>query len=144
MHRKTLIKILFVLLIAMAAAPQARAQAIMLEGPLVGQPAVKKMRLLREGRLSLMPNFGVTLLDRYRQNVFIGLKMEYSFYEWLAIGIFGVGVINAGPCVHDCSHMDTKLTDEITGKARSSVLNLPDASRFRDQVGDDDALVQRP
>ncbi len=135
MHRKPLIKILFVLLIAMVAAPQARAQAIMLEGPLVGQPAVKKMRLLREGRLSIMPNFGVTLLDRYRQNVLIGLKMEYSFFEWLAIGIYGVGAINTASCVHDCSHMDTKLTDEVKSKARSSVLNLPDAARFDEQVG---------
>ena len=135
MHRKTLIKILFVLMIAMAAAPQARAQAIMLEGPLVGQPAVKKMRLLREGRLSIMPNFGVTLLDKYRQNVLIGLKIEYSIFEWLAVGLFGVGAINSGSCVHDCSHLDTTLTDEIKSKARSSVLNLPDASRFDEQVG---------
>jgi len=136
MRNTTLIKILFALLIVMTLAPELKAQEIVLEGPLVGQPAVRKMVLLREGRLSLSPFVGVTLLDTYRRNVLLGAKLEYNIYDWLGIGIWGAFAINGGTCGSTiCTWLDTKLTKEIKSKARSNVMNLPDADRVREQIG---------
>lgn len=142
MRKRSLITILFVLLIVMTVAPQLKAQEIVLEGPLVGQPAVRKMLLMREGRISISPLVGTTLLDKYRRNVIIGAKLEYSFFDWLAIGIWGGYAINGGTCDSTaCTWLDTKLTKEIKDKARANVMNLPDANRVREQIGSINGLI---
>jgi len=123
-------------LLVMTCAPLLRAQEIVLEGPLVGQPAVRKMHLLREGRLSVTPSVGTTLLDTYRRNVFIGAMLEYSVYDWFAVGVWGVYSFNGGTCdASACTWLDTKLTKEVESKARSNVMNIPDADKFHKQVG---------
>ena len=142
MRKRSLIKILFVVLLAMTAAPQLRAQEIVLEGPLVGQPAVRKMLMLHEGRPSITPFAGTTLLDTYRRNVLIGGKLEYSFFEYLGIGIWGAFAINGGLCDSTaCTWLDTKLTKEIKSKARANVMNLPNAGRVREQIGSVNGLL---
>src|SRR5579859_3504472 len=67
----------------------ARAQEIQLTGPLKGAPAVRHLRLYRQGRLELAPAVSFTLLDQYQRTVFAGARLNYNFTEWLALGVWG-------------------------------------------------------
>lgn len=68
---------------------QAKAQEILLTGPLAGAPAVRKLRLHREGRFEVAPNATFTLLDEYQRTIFLGLRLNYNFTDWIALGVWG-------------------------------------------------------
>jgi outer membrane beta-barrel protein len=104
---------------------EAVAQEIVLEGPLVGQPAVRKLMLLRKGRLSVAPNIGFTLVDDFRRNIILGGKLEYNILDWLSIGVWGGYSLG----------VNTSLTDEIRNKARSNRMNLPRHNHIGAQIG---------
>ena len=67
----------------------AEAQEILLTGPLAGAPAVRKLRLHREGRFEISPTVTFTLLDEYRRTILLGAKLGYNFTDWLEIGAWG-------------------------------------------------------
>lgn len=69
----------------------ARAQEILLEGPLAGAPAVRRMVLYREGRFFVTPTVTFTILDTYRRHVLFGVKAEYNIFDWLSVGIHATG-----------------------------------------------------
>lgn len=75
--------------IVLGASEYASAQEILLTGPLAGAPAVRKLRLQREGRFEVSPNVTFTLLDEYQRTIFLGLRLNYNFTDWLAIGVWG-------------------------------------------------------
>jgi len=75
---------------ALTALPeQADAQEILLTGPLAGAPAVRKLRLHREGRFEFAPNVSFTLLDEYQRTIFFGARLNYNFTDWIALGVWG-------------------------------------------------------
>jgi hypothetical protein len=75
---------------ALTALPeQAQAQEILLTGPLAGAPAVRKLRLHREGRFEIAPNVSFTLLDEYQRTIFLGARLNYNFTDWIALGVWG-------------------------------------------------------
>jgi outer membrane beta-barrel protein len=76
--------------LAFAPAP-ARAQEILLEGPLAGAPAVRRLMLFREGRFFVTPMIGFTILDTYRRHMMFGAKAEYNIFDWLSAGVYGGG-----------------------------------------------------
>jgi outer membrane beta-barrel protein len=85
-------------LLAIAAAtvavePTAEAQEIQITGPLAGAPAVKKLRLYREGRFTVAPSFGFTLLDEYSKTFLAGGQLQYNIFDWLGVGVYGAGAI---------------------------------------------------
>jgi hypothetical protein len=94
----------------LAFAPEASAQEILLTGPLAGAPAVRKLRLYREGRFEVAPHFTFTLLDEYQRQILFGLRLNYNFTDWLAIGAWGAfgGTKPSWPL-----RITTGLTDEI-------------------------------
>jgi hypothetical protein len=73
---------------ALSAAP-ASAQEILLTGPLAGAPAVRKMRLHREGRFEISPGVAFTLLDEYQRSIIPGLRITYHPTDWLGFGLWG-------------------------------------------------------
>jgi outer membrane beta-barrel protein len=86
-----------------AAAP-AQAQEVQLTGPLKGAPAVRNMRLYRQGRFEIDPTISFSLLDEYRRTILIGARLNYNITDWLGIGVWGAfGAINS----------TTDLTDRI-------------------------------
>ena len=117
----------------------ASAQEILLTGPLAGAPAVRKLRLYREGRFELAPAVTFTLLDEYQRTIMVGGRLQYNFTDWLGLGVWGSFGAVAIP---------TGLTDEIqrvnarrrtddpdgtTTDRRLTAVNLgPD---FEDQIG---------
>ncbi|MBK8251503.1 MAG: hypothetical protein IPK82_02400 [Polyangiaceae bacterium] len=70
-------------------ASTADAQEILLTGPLAGAPAVRKLRLHREGRIELAPTVSFTLLDEYQRHIIPGLRVTYHPLDWLGFGVWG-------------------------------------------------------
>src|SRR5687767_13785113 len=120
----------------LAFAPEASAQEILLTGPLAGAPAVRKLRLYREGRFEVAPHFTFTLLDEYQRQILFGLRLNYNFTDWLAFGVYGAfgGTNQDWPL-----RITTGLTDEIqtVNRARKE----EDAARA--EVGLPETLASR-
>lgn len=116
------------------AAPQtANAQEIQITGPLAGAPAVRKLRLYREGRAEFALGPGFTLLDEYQRTIFISGRLQYNVFDWLGVGVFGG---------FGAASLSTDLTDRIdsTPAPRNSrtAVNLPGAvgqPKFEEQTG---------
>lgn len=112
------------------------AQEILLEGPLAGAPAVRKIVEYRKTRFSLGPQFAYTILNPYMHNFLLGARFEFNFFDWLGVGFVGYYALNA----------PTKLTNHVSesenlgGTATTpadSGSNWPSytgASNFEDQV----------
>jgi hypothetical protein len=93
---------------ALASANEAKAQEIQLTGPLAGAPAVRKLRMYREGRFEIAPTVSFTLLDEYRRTILVGGRLQYNIKDWLAIGAWGgFGAVS----------ITTDLTDQIDAQA---------------------------
>lgn len=85
----------------------ADAQEIQLTGPLAGAPAVRQLRLHREGRFEITPSVSFTLLDEYRRTIIPGLRLQYHPTDWLGLGVWGgVGL-----------SYNTGLSDQLQEKA---------------------------
>lgn len=103
------------------------AQEIQITGPLAGAPAVRRMRVYREGRVQLAPFVGFTLQDEFSRTIALGATATYHFTDWFGIGLWGFGGIS----------VDTALTDEVVSKGQTNSrnrLSLPSASGFRNQI----------
>jgi len=107
---------------------KAAAQEVQITGPLAGQPAVRRMRLYRQMRIMLEPQFTFTLQDEYSRTLFAGLHAGFYFTDWIGIGVWGAyGVAN----------LDTNLTDEVVGKGvtdERSRLSFPTRQGFDNQI----------
>lgn len=73
----------------LASLPEAQAQEIQLTGPLAGAPAVRRLRLHREGRFDVAPSANFTLLDEYRRTIMPGLRLTYHITDWFGVGVWG-------------------------------------------------------
>lgn len=109
----------------------AAAQEIQLTGPLAGAPAVRKLRLYRQGRAEVALGPGFTLLDEYQRTIFVAGRLQYNLFDWLGIGVFGG---------FGAASLDTDLTEKIEATApRNSrtAVNLParGGQNFNKQTG---------
>jgi outer membrane beta-barrel protein len=108
--------------------PRAEAQEFQVTGPLAGAPAVRKMRIYRDGRFQIQPEFGATLVDEFTRTLFVGVQIGYHFTDWLGIhGFFDYGI-----------PLDTNLTDQVTSRGQRTdynALSLPDPTKFNQQIG---------
>jgi len=83
----------------------AQAQQILLTGPLAGAPAVRKLRLHRQGRLEFAPEVTFTLLDEYQRTILLGARLNYNFTDWLGFGAWGA--------LGSVIRLPTYLTDQV-------------------------------
>ncbi|MBK6694183.1 MAG: hypothetical protein IPG50_18545 [Myxococcales bacterium] len=136
MNRRTVTRSLVALAVGglalVGASQPAAAQEIQITGPLAGAPAVRKLRLHREGRFEVAPAVSFTLLDEYRRTLFAGGRLQYNVKDWLGIGVWGAfGALQT----------TTDLTDQIDKQAlrnsrtASNVSGKPGADQFKSQVG---------
>lgn len=85
-----------------ATAAPAQAQELQLTGPLKGAPAVRGLRLYREGRFELDPTISFTLLDQYRRTILVGGRLTYNITDWLGVGVWGAfGAISSTTSLSD-------------------------------------------
>jgi hypothetical protein len=114
------------MVVVLATESSANAQEIQLTGPLKGAPAVRKLRLYRQGRLELSPTVGFTLLDEYERTILVGAMINYSIRDWIAIGAWGAyGVVNT----------TTDLTDKINQTAPRDPLTANNVIHNRSPSG---------
>lgn len=110
-------------------APRAHAQDVQITGPLAGAPAVRKMRIYRDGRFQLQPTFSATLLDEFARTMFVGVQAGYHFTDWLGVhAFFNYGVAS----------LSTGLTDQVNEKGLTTDFNrlsLNDRKKFDKQIG---------
>jgi outer membrane beta-barrel protein len=133
---------------ALAVTERADAQEILLTGPLAGAPAVRKLRLHRQGRFEFSPGMTFTLLDEYQRTFFVGAKLGYNFTDWLQIGAWG----GYGKLIQ----ISTYLTDQIQEQNAIRVKRATDEDardterrltavnlgpNFEDQLGSMDWIV---
>jgi outer membrane beta-barrel protein len=131
----TAARLLFALGLTLAAAgfgtgaSSAEAQDVQVTGPLAGAPAVRKMRVYRDGRFELKPTVGATLNDQFSRTMLAGLQIGYHLTDWLGIhAMYNYGVYP----------IDTSLTDQIVEKGITTDfnrLNLPNKKEFSKQIG---------
>jgi len=115
--------------LALGYAPSVSAQEVQITGPLAGAPAVRRLRIYRQGRFEITPQAAFTLTDEYSRTIGFGASATYHFTDWLGIGAWGF----VAPI-----HVDTGLTDQIAAigqTASSNRLSLPSAGGFPDQIG---------
>lgn len=119
--------------IAFASSPldaeSAEAQDVEITGPLAGAPAVRHMRIYRDGRFQVQPMAGITLNDEFARTIFTGVQIGYHFTDWLGLNVFGA---------YGALSIDTNLTDQIKDHGQTTErnqLSLPDAGEFPDQIG---------
>lgn len=123
MSRKSMTKLFLVGVAAastIALAAEANAQEIQVSGPLKGAPAVRRLKLYREGRVEIAPTFTATLLDEYNRTLLVGARINYGITDWLSIGVWGgFGAVQ----------VKTNLTEQIDAnadrKAGFNKMNLP-------------------
>ncbi len=108
---------------------RADAQEVQLTGPLAGQPAVRHLRMYREGRIELQPFAGFSLQDEFARTMAFGAQAHYYVTDWLGFGATGAyGLLS----------IDTSLTDEIGARGittERNALSLPSREYFTEQVG---------
>ncbi len=97
----------------------AEAQEILLTGPLAGAPAVRQLRLYREGRFQVAPTFSFTLLDEYKRQIMPGLNASFNFTDWLSVGAW---VAFGGL---DFLNIDTGLAEEVQAVNADRRANIP-------------------
>lgn len=102
------------------------AQEILLEGPLAGQPSVKKKVQYRKLRFSVGPQFGYTLLNDYMHNFMVGAKAEFNLTDWLGIGVVGFYSFN----------LPTPLTNHISdSRNKVNSASIPSDSNWPSYTG---------
>lgn len=104
-------------------APSAGAQEIQLTGPLAGAPAVRKLRLHRQGRFELAPTVGFTLLDEYRRTIFVGAQLQYNIADWLSVGLYGA---------YGVGSLTTDLTEQIDSQSPRNSRTAPNINHAAD------------
>lgn len=112
----------------------ANAQEILLEGPLAGAPAVRKMVQFRELRFSAGPQFAYTLNNDYMHNFLVGLKLEFNFTDWINLGLVGYYGINAPTSLTNYVNESRNIGGSATTPSESNYPSYTGAGNFENQV----------
>lgn len=114
-------------------APTALAQEIQITGPLAGQPAVRRMRQYRVGRVQIIvPTVGYTLQDEFARHLMVGLEANVHFTDYLGVGVWGA-LANFG----NAFHINTDLTSQVMTNGQTTSqnrLSMPTPDGFDQQV----------
>jgi hypothetical protein len=112
---KRVVSLLAAMLALFAVTASAQAQEIQLTGPLAGAPAVRKLRLHRQGRLEFAPAVSFTLLDEYQRTILLGARLQYNFTDWLAFGAWGA----LGSVIRIPTYLSDQIQDVNAGRRKA-------------------------
>jgi outer membrane beta-barrel protein len=110
------------------------AQEILLEGPLAGAPAVRKLVQYRRMRFSVGPQFSYTLNNEYMHNFLLGLRLEFDFTDWFGIGAVGYYGFNAPTKLTKHIEQSRDIGDEPTVSTTSNWPSYTGSANFENQV----------
>lgn len=116
---------------------EARAQEIQLTGPLAGAPAVRQLRLHREGRIEIAPTVSFTLLDEYQRTILAGARINYNLTDWFAVGLWGgYGAIQSTTALSDHIQTVTEARrDTEAGSVNDGLIRPNVGTEFKKQLG---------
>lgn len=132
--KRITIALAFALLTVFGGEKIASAQEILLEGPLAGEPAVRKLVQYRQLRFSAGPQFAYTLLNNYEHNFLLGLRLEFSFTDWVGLNLSGYYVVNAPTKLTNYIADSTDISGEATTPGGSNFPSYGGSGNFEDQV----------
>jgi outer membrane beta-barrel protein len=132
--KRITIALAFALLTVFGGEKIASAQEILLEGPLAGEPAVRKLVQYRQLRFSAGPQFAYTLLNNYEHNFQIGLRLDFNILEWLSVGAVGYYSFNAPTKLTQYVSDSTDISGQATTPASSNFPSYGGSANFEDQV----------
>ena len=110
------------------------AQEILLEGPLAGAPAVRKLVQYRELRFSAGPQFAYTVLNDYMHNFMLGARLEFNIFEWLGVGLVGYYTFNVPTKLTNHISDSTDIGGTETTPSESNYPSYTGAENFEEQV----------
>ncbi len=110
------------------------AQEILLEGPLAGAPAVRKLVQYRRLRFSVGPQFSYTLKNEYMHNFLVGLRLEGSLTDWFGIGAVAYYGFNAPTKLTQHIVEATDIGGQPTTSTASNWPGYTGSAHFEDQV----------
>lgn len=118
----------------------ASAQEILMTGPLAGAPAVRKLRLYREGRFEIAPGATFTLLDEFQRTILLGMRLNYNFTDWLGFGVWGAygGLIQIPAALTDeiqTVNQDRRDSDPNSERLERRLTAINLGANFEDQLG---------
>jgi len=132
--KRITIALAFALLTVFGGEKMANAQEILLEGPLAGAPAVRKLVQYRQMRFSVGPAFGYTILNNYMHNFMLGLKLEFNILEWLSVGAVGYYSFNAPTKLTQHISASEDVGGQPTTPSESNFPSYTGANNFEEQV----------
>jgi len=135
MKRFTLILVVAIFAnVAVLQSNVASAQEVLLEGPLAGAPAVRKLVQYRKLRFGITPYFNYTLNNEYVHNFLVGAHLEFNITDWFGIGINAQYGFNANTKLTKHVAASTDIGGEPTTPGNSNWPSYTGASNFEDQV----------
>jgi outer membrane beta-barrel protein len=132
--KRITIALAFALLTVFGGTKIASAQEILLEGPLAGAPAVRKLVQYRQMRFSVGPQFGYTILNNYEHNFLVGARLEFNILEWLSVGVIGYYSFNAPTKLTQHIAASQDIGGQPTTPSDSNFPSYSGANNFEDQV----------
>ena len=135
MKRFTLVLVFAVFASIGATTPKSvSAQEVLLEGPLAGAPAVRKLVQYRKLRFSVGPQFAYTLNNEYMHNYLLGLRMEFNITDWFGIGILAQYGFNSPTKLTSHISDSTDIGGSATTPTDSNWPSYTGANNFKKQV----------
>lgn len=135
MKRFTLILVLAIFAdMAVIQSKSASAQEVLLEGPLAGAPAVRKLVQYRKLRFGIAPYFNYTLNNEYVHNFLVGAHLEFNITDWFGIGLNAAYAFNAYTKLTNHIASSTDIGGDSTIPSESNWPSYTGANRFKDQV----------
>jgi outer membrane beta-barrel protein len=132
--KRITIALAFALLSLCGGTKIASAQEILLEGPLAGAPAVRKLVKYRELRFSAGPQFGYTILNNYEHNFLVGARLEFNILDWLSVGAIAYYSFNAPTKLTQHIANSTDIGGQPTTPSESNFPSYTGAENFENQV----------
>jgi hypothetical protein len=110
------------------------AQEILLEGPLAGAPAVRKLVQYRKMRFSIAPQFAYTLVNEYMHNFLVGAELGFNFTDWFGVGLVAYYGFNAPTKLTNHIGSSRDISGEATTPTDSNWPSYTGAANFEEQV----------
>jgi outer membrane beta-barrel protein len=111
-----------------------QAQEILLEGPLAGAPAVRKVTQYRKMRFSVGPQIAYTFLAPYMHVMLVGGRAEFNITDWLGVGLVGYYAFNFSNNLTDYISTSHNAAGGETIPTDSNWPSYTGAANFEDQV----------
>lgn len=112
----------------------ASAQEVLLEGPLAGAPAVRKLVQYRKLRFGIAPYFNYTLNNEYVHNFLVGGHLEFNITDWFGIGINAAYAFNANTKLTNHISESVDIGGDPTTPGNSNWPSYTGANHFENQV----------